>query len=433
MTRRDGDVTDVPRALPVRTPQAALARNRQYWSWRRPDEPEPPGHPSEPLPGQRFTEPLAGTASEPAPAPPTSVLPTPATPFSGKVRAEVGATCVVDVAPSTRPPADGVGPAAGHRTPRLSSDAQGDRRWNSQLSGLAGLPGTESVAAFDASTSAVLFERGEPAGQVVDAFLDWAGHRAAVSVARGRPLEDVIVTTSSAHHLLRLAAAPVGRPVWVYVRLRRPRGNLGITQRHLADLGRDLESATGGPTAIQPVPRPTSGAALSADVPAASRAVSTPAAAETAPVRFGSAPAHLPGAATGASVGVPEPRRPSRPESRPAEHLLPAAPPRPSATALGVPRLPATVSLTPSSRTRSVTGPWDRPDDPSAESRGAPPPGRATPDGPSPDNDRLTTTASAGRLSRCLSALREFVSGPHDDPGTHPRRSPHEPTTSSPA
>ncbi|HWN27921.1 MAG TPA: hypothetical protein VNP37_13220 [Actinomycetospora sp.] len=67
----------------------------------------------------------------------------------------------------------------------------------------------------------------------VAAVLAWGRRAGAVATERGRALDDLIVTTDAAHHLLRAVGGPAQGP-WVYLRVRREDGNLALARRQLA-------------------------------------------------------------------------------------------------------------------------------------------------------------------------------------------------------
>jgi hypothetical protein len=107
------------------------------------------------------------------------------------------------------------------------------------VDGLAALPGAEYVLAVDVEGHRVRGEAGGPPGADL-AVLDWARRVAAVSHERRRTLEDLVLTTEHAFHVVRLVPLDPGTQdaaAWVSVRLDRARGNLASARRALAGLG----------------------------------------------------------------------------------------------------------------------------------------------------------------------------------------------------
>ena len=101
------------------------------------------------------------------------------------------------------------------------------------LEPLLALDGVENVSLAD-DEGRVLSARGDAgaAGLV----LRWGRDVRAVSRARARDLEDLMITSTSAYHLLRRLAVDDADPAWVYVRVGRAEGNLALTRRRLAML-----------------------------------------------------------------------------------------------------------------------------------------------------------------------------------------------------
>lgn len=147
----------------------------------------------------------------------------------------------------------------------------------------------------------VLAEVGADEG-TADAVLAWARHAGAVAVERELALDDLIVTSDVAYHLLRALGGPPARGPWVYLRVHRDGGNLALARRSLARLGGRASATTTRP-ASAPGPTPTPGRA-------------------TAPV-----------------PPLPSPRRPTAPAALPAGPTPPADrepdPPGDSAGVLG--------------------------------------------------------------------------------------------------
>ena len=89
---------------------------------------------------------------------------------------------------------------------------------------LAALPGAEYVLAVDAAGDRVRGEAGGPPRTDL-AVLDWARRVAAVSAERRHALEDLVLTTEHAFHVVRLVPdEPDGGAAWVSVRVDRTRG-----------------------------------------------------------------------------------------------------------------------------------------------------------------------------------------------------------------
>jgi hypothetical protein len=208
----------------------------------------------------------------------------------------------------------------------------------------------------------VLAEIGTDGG-TAGAVLGWGRRAGGVASDRGLALEDVIVTSDAAHHLLRAVDGAPSRGSWVYLRVDRERGNLALARRRLAAVASPAppaarpvqaaptpSSATHRPP-VAPVPEPVA-APLPAAAPAApsgppvshpmggtfprrvperSIPAAAPAAAPAAiaapptawPTR---APAASPAALTPDPPALPEPRRPvgQAPTTRPAGPVPPA-------------------------------------------------------------------------------------------------------------
>lgn len=117
------------------------------------------------------------------------------------------------------------------------------------VAGLAALPGAEYVLALDVDGERVRGESGGAPGPAL-AVLGWARRVADVCHERRHDLEDLVLTTDTAFHLVRLVAPErdAGEPVWVTVRIDRARGNLAWSRRALAGLGAPV--AVPGPRAV---------------------------------------------------------------------------------------------------------------------------------------------------------------------------------------
>ncbi|MCD2192004.1 hypothetical protein LQ327_01185 [Actinomycetospora endophytica] len=175
-----------PRRLSVRVPQAALAGKREYWEWRRPDTRAP-------------TEPPSRSG------------------YADSLRGSV---------PPAGPPFDDGGGGAPRDGGAVDLEA---------LLALTALPGGEALCVVD-DAGRRLAETGDVGD--ASALLEWVRHLGTVAGARGEALDDVVVVASPAYHLLRRVTSDGGSPIWVYLRLRRPGGNLAMARNHLADLAR---------------------------------------------------------------------------------------------------------------------------------------------------------------------------------------------------
>jgi hypothetical protein len=126
------------------------------------------------------------------------------------------------------------------------------------VEGLAELPGAEYVLAVDADGDRVLGEAGGPPGADL-AVLDWARRVASVAHERRHALEDLVLTTERAFHVVRLVPvdpeAPDDGSAWVGVRIDRARGNLARARRAVAGTG--AAAAPSRPRAL-PVAAPDS-------------------------------------------------------------------------------------------------------------------------------------------------------------------------------
>ena len=121
------------------------------------------------------------------------------------------------------------------------------------------LDGVENVSLAD-DDGRLLSERGDAgaAGLV----LGWGRDVRAVSRSRARDLEDLMITSSSAYHLLRRVAVDGAEPAWVYVRVGRAEGNLALTRRRLAMLALHAPAPAVAVDTAVPLPRRRPGALL---------------------------------------------------------------------------------------------------------------------------------------------------------------------------
>jgi hypothetical protein len=176
------------------------------------------------------------------------------------------------------------------------------------------LPGLAHACLLDETDGRVLAAIGTDEGTVA-AVLAWGRRARAVATDRGRALDDLIVTTDAAHHLLRAVGGPAPGP-WAYVRVRREHGNLALARRQLA-------AVTTAPAlpALPPPARPGT-------VPFPRR---TPSGPSTSARPWASPPAASPaGRAPGSASAVPAPPAavPVLPAPRTAGRTaLPAGPP----------------------------------------------------------------------------------------------------------
>ena len=112
------------------------------------------------------------------------------------------------------------------------------------LEPLRDLPGLAHACLLDEGGH-VLAEIGTDGG-TAGAVLAWGGRADGVASDRGLALEDVIVTSDAAHHLLRAVDGAPSRGSWVYLRVDRERDNLALARRRLA--------AVASPPAARPTP-----------------------------------------------------------------------------------------------------------------------------------------------------------------------------------
>jgi hypothetical protein len=289
------------------------------------------------------------------------------------------------------------------------------------LEGLAALPGAEYVLAVDAGGDRVRGESGGPPGPAM-ALIDWARRVADVSHERRHDLEDLVLTTDTAFHLVRLVAPRPGNGLlWVTVRVDRARGNLAWSRRALAGLG--APGSVSGPRALgsgsstpsgpstplgSPTPSgPTAGAGAGVSGSSAGPGTTTPWAPSSR--RASSSPMPTLGPATGRawpSVPAPAPTAgPDPVEPSPGRSWFTPSPTatEPSAPA---PERPAKRPATPSSWFSPSSDPENAPDDPTA--------------GPHTGSFPAAMPAPAGGAEPVVPAPRRDREDPDADP-THGR------------
>jgi hypothetical protein len=118
---------------------------------------------------------------------------------------------------------------------------------------LVAVPGATYAAAVDDRSGALLAESGAVgSGAALAALLAWARRAAALPGPDG--LDDLVVTTDRAFHVIRLGTV-AGVPVWAYLRVDRKRGNLALARRagpSPPDPARPPPGPAPGPTAPGP-------------------------------------------------------------------------------------------------------------------------------------------------------------------------------------
>lgn len=122
------------------------------------------------------------------------------------------------------------------------------------LEPLRDLPGLVQACLLDEGGH-VLAEIGTDAG-AAPAVLAWGRRAGGVASDRGLALEDVIVTSDAAHHLLRAVDGASSRGSWAYLRVDRDRGNLALARRRLAAVTTP-PTARPTPAVSRPAPRST--------------------------------------------------------------------------------------------------------------------------------------------------------------------------------
>jgi hypothetical protein len=272
------------------------------------------------------------------------------------------------------------------------------------LVALRDLPGARYVLVVDASGERVRGELGGPPDADL-AVLSWARRLADVSRERGRAMEDVVLTTESAFHLVR-SVPGVGEDVWVALRIDREHGNLALARRALAALvGRSRAVTTralpSGPAA--PVPGAFPAPRVVPAAPDGFRSGSGPA--------TGSLPAAMP------SAGTPMPPAPRRAPDREL--------PRPAArTGADVPALAFLPPSAPADRPELVA-PEEVPPPPAVPVVHAPGVGEVSSTGESDDGELHASSGSSGPSSGPESAEEPAPETVPDEPGLwDPRRRP---------
>jgi hypothetical protein len=148
------------------------------------------------------------------------------------------------------------------------------------LEPLRDLPGLAHACLLDEGGH-VLAEIGTDGG-TAGAVLAWGGRADGVASDRGLALEDVIVTSDAAHHLLRAVDGAPFRGFWVYLRVDRERGNLALARRRLAAVASPSPPAA-RPTQAVPPPAPRTAPRPAGTPVPAPVATPLPAAAPAAP------------------------------------------------------------------------------------------------------------------------------------------------------
>ncbi|WP_133828811.1 hypothetical protein [Actinomycetospora succinea] len=250
------------------------------------------------------------------------------------------------------------------------------------LASLQDLPGLAHALVTDTDPDGhdrrVVDEIGTDEGTAA-AVLAWGRRAAAVAGDRDLALDDVIVTTDTAHHLLRAVGVPATG--WVYLRVRRDDGNLALARRRLAALTSPQAPAASrppvpaGPAELPAGPSSTSASADRSRGPSPALSA-TPSAAPPGAARSNPWPDRVPppirppaASPTSTSTG---PATSTAATVRGAPAALPAPPAPPS-----ISRPPAQAPAPPAAR------PWaPRPDPapaPSRDTSAAPPPTRELP------------------------------------------------------
>lgn len=244
------------------------------------------------------------------------------------------------------------------------------------LTSLRDLPGFAHALLTDTDPDGhdrrVVAEIGTDEGAAA-AVLGWGNRAAGVATDRDLALDDLIVTTDTAHHLLRAVGTPMTG--WVYLRVHRDGGNLALARRRLAAL------TTPQAPAVHRPPAPAGPAELTAG-PSSTRSATPPPAARSTPRPDRVPPPIRPPAATPTSTG---PATATAATTRGAPAALPA-PPGPPAPSRPRDEPPAQAPVATSAR--SAAAPWApwAPRPPRGPARGpsatpsASPPAREHPD-----------------------------------------------------
>ena len=117
------------------------------------------------------------------------------------------------------------------------------------------LPGAMYVCVINESTGGVLseFSRTDTTARPSATVLrDLAQHLGSLSGVAATRLEDVMMTSDSAYHLIRRYSFPGTAPALVYLRLDRRRANLGIARRAVSVLQQSAKAAPPDPTLTEP-------------------------------------------------------------------------------------------------------------------------------------------------------------------------------------
>lgn len=245
------------------------------------------------------------------------------------------------------------------------------------LSELLGHAGAEYCCVADASLGKVVEEAGARSDEhekAALAMLGWGSSAATLlSGSAADELDDLIVTTRRAYHLVRALDPGSGRPLLIYLRVDRRRGNLAAARRGLA------AARPGAPQATVPVQR-----------------------SESVVVRGIGGSAAVPSARGGLAV-VPEPTAPSAlpAPSAPSVSSAPPMPKAPSARTTSSVRPGGVVALP---RRQPAAPPAPRRPPPSPVVRSAAESGTA---GLGPVDGRWHT--DTGTLERLLRALRRMA------------------------
>ncbi len=127
----------------------------------------------------------------------------------------------------------GSGTSSGALGPRVDGRAGLDGAV-AALPGLIALPGASYVCVVDGS-GRVVDERTEGGADAAPSAAAWVEATRSGFPGQVAELHDVAVTTQNSFHLLR--PVPGSADAWVYLRVRRGRGNLALARRGLAALG----------------------------------------------------------------------------------------------------------------------------------------------------------------------------------------------------